>query len=275
MQTNPSDNIAIEDSILDVPGYYLVQLSSRGNPDFGQDPDREVFGVADQQAQVGSLREASILCRAYISENGLGYGNWTGGQIFNRAGRQVAQISYNGGVWHPVEAGIQQQSRPDGKAPSHGADAKSLVTVYIEAYAVNDYADGLDYAKTEMDEAYLKRLRSLQALCITNGLAECRVDGGPDAWGPGDIENNLCLTTPQLIVTPTDFWFCDQPKHASYIIETRGTSIDELCDLARNSEHKVLFLGNDPTQLRDRIAEHEDLAAEPDDQMRLSSPSIF
>lgn len=49
--------------------------------------------------EVKTLAEASKVCRDYISRNGLGGGNWTGGKIVCPERGIVGYVSYNGRVW--------------------------------------------------------------------------------------------------------------------------------------------------------------------------------
>ncbi len=80
----------------------ILRLASVGNPDFNQNPSRPLEGCEpDREVRVETLHEASVKCRQFIDENGLGGGNWAGGQIFD-GGKQIARVSYNGRVWaHP------------------------------------------------------------------------------------------------------------------------------------------------------------------------------
>lgn len=78
-----------------------VELSNRGNPDFGQDPRRPLPGTRASRLTVESLEAASAACRRYIERHGLGGGNWTGGSIKDDAGAEVGTVSYNGVVWAP------------------------------------------------------------------------------------------------------------------------------------------------------------------------------
>jgi hypothetical protein len=81
---------------------YVVVLSTRGNPDFGQNPRRPMIGVPNTAALVASLAEASRVCREWIEGNQVGGGNWTGGKVTDRAtGTVIAQVSYNGRTWKP------------------------------------------------------------------------------------------------------------------------------------------------------------------------------
>ena len=47
---------------------------------------------------IQSFVEAVAVCRDYINRNGLGGGNWTGGQIL-KGKKQIARISFNGRIW--------------------------------------------------------------------------------------------------------------------------------------------------------------------------------
>lgn len=81
---------------------YRVCLRSVGNPDFGQDPCRPLYGVPSRWQDVDGLEEASRACRAYVEEYGLGGGNWAGGEVIDHSsGKTVARVSYNGRVWPP------------------------------------------------------------------------------------------------------------------------------------------------------------------------------
>ena len=95
----------ITGDVLHQQGLFTVKLTSCGNIDHGQEPDRPKFGVPDDLAHVRSLAEASMAARAYIDHNDLGGGNWTGGDVTDGNNQLVARISYNGRVWTvPSEA---------------------------------------------------------------------------------------------------------------------------------------------------------------------------
>lgn len=78
-----------------------VVLDTRGNIDFGQNPRRPLPGLSRRIVFVDTLRDASRTCRDFIEQNDVGGGNWTGGQVYDASGVQVAQISYNGRAWKP------------------------------------------------------------------------------------------------------------------------------------------------------------------------------
>ncbi len=82
-------------------GEYRVILANAGNPDLGQCPDHALFGVGSGKVSVTTLNDASQTCRKYIDENGLGGGNWVGGDVTSD-GKVVARVSYNGRVWLPA-----------------------------------------------------------------------------------------------------------------------------------------------------------------------------
>lgn len=79
---------------------YAVKLSAVANPDiaggfYGSKPKSETVGVS-------TLVQAARTARDYIERHGLGGGNWSGGQVIDRATKvQVAYISYNGRIWGP------------------------------------------------------------------------------------------------------------------------------------------------------------------------------
>jgi hypothetical protein len=75
-----------------------VVLSNVGNPDHRQDPEQPLPGVLNRIVAAKDLAEASNLCRAYIEENDLGGGNWSGGLVL-KDGNEFAKVSYNGRVW--------------------------------------------------------------------------------------------------------------------------------------------------------------------------------
>lgn len=88
-------------------GQYLVKLDNVGNPDFRQDCTRPLPDTFSGWAHVDSLKEASVICRKYISFFELGGGNWNGGEITRATdGLIVGRVSYNGRVWNPQDKEI-------------------------------------------------------------------------------------------------------------------------------------------------------------------------
>ena len=56
--------------------------------------------------KVSSLKVARSITRRFIEGNGLGAGNWVGGQVFDKTGNKVGNFSYNCRFWrkdHPLD----------------------------------------------------------------------------------------------------------------------------------------------------------------------------
>ena len=77
-----------------------MTLKSVNNPDFEGDNR----AIAKTTVEVSSFSEASKISREYIDNNGLGSGNWAGGEIY-KGGIIIAHVSYNGRVWEGAEYG--------------------------------------------------------------------------------------------------------------------------------------------------------------------------
>lgn len=131
--------------------------------------------------------------------------------------------------------------------PMREAVSQNIRTAYIEAYACSDYGDGPLFAKLSVTPKFISKLNQLSNLCKDHNLSEVRVCEYPDWWGPGD-EDELRLTCGELVVTKTEFWFVDQPKHSDYHIETRAQGITEFLNDIKLSSDDVLF-----------FAEHDEL----------------
>jgi len=80
---------------------FTVTLASVGNPDHGQSPEHSLPGVKSITLPVKTLQQASDACQKYITENDLGSGNWSGGDV-SCDGKLIARVSYNGRVWRPA-----------------------------------------------------------------------------------------------------------------------------------------------------------------------------
>jgi hypothetical protein len=84
-----------------------VTLASVGNPDFGQNPSRPLPGVRNVKRPALSVKHASAVCRDWIEENGIGGGNWAGGEVRDEKDAFVARISYNGRAWNEDDTPYQ------------------------------------------------------------------------------------------------------------------------------------------------------------------------
>lgn len=138
------------------------------------------------------------------------------------------------------------------------------IKAFIEAYACDDDGDGPQYAEILVDLAFCEKLLRLQKQCVTSNLSEVSVYDSPNSWGPGEIEDELRLTCAEMVVTCDNFWFVDQPKHASYHIETRLQGIDHFIEQLKNAEAELpscdgvsVLLGDDTDDLAENIREAE------------------
>ncbi|MDE0853917.1 MAG: hypothetical protein OSA97_05800 [Nevskia sp.] len=117
-------------------------------------------------------------------------------------------------------------------------------TVYFEANATNEY-EGPIYALVEVTPEFIGTLLRLRVLCTDHGLSQARITAAPDEWGPGDIEGEMRLEAPELVVTPHLFWFTDVPKHMPFHIETASEAIDRFVE-AVSGPGQPIYLGVEP-----------------------------
>lgn len=83
---------------------YAVSLSGHGNPDHGENPYKPLDGVPVTMGYAETIEELQQIVRDYISENDLGSGNWTGGNVFDAVhDLQIGYISYNGRYWEATD----------------------------------------------------------------------------------------------------------------------------------------------------------------------------
>ncbi len=88
-----------------------VFLANRGNIDFGQDPNKSIYGTwSDYHQEVKDEQEASEVCRKYIEKENIGGGAWVGGQIF-KDGEMIAYVSYNGRIWKKEDKYFEDHKR--------------------------------------------------------------------------------------------------------------------------------------------------------------------
>lgn len=82
---------------------YSVLLTSCGNPDRGQNPYEVLWGVPTKKVHADSIEELQKIVLEYIEEYDIGAGNWCGGDVYNRSGEIIGNISYNGRYWRKEE----------------------------------------------------------------------------------------------------------------------------------------------------------------------------
>ena len=84
---------------------YAVTLSAHGNIDHGQNPYEMLYGVSPEMGYADTIEELQQIVREYISENALGSGNWTGGEVYDASeDLKIGYISYNGRYWEATDA---------------------------------------------------------------------------------------------------------------------------------------------------------------------------
>jgi len=138
---------------------------------------------------------------------------------------------------------------------------KIMKPVFIEAYACSDYGDAPRFAKLFATKTFCEQLAKLQALCVEHDLSELCVYESPDAWGPGNIEDELRLTCAELVVTKSAFWFKDHPKHSDYTIETRAQDIDVFIEAVSSEGGTPLFFGSNVEELMECVTDAEEKSA--------------
>lgn len=138
--------------------------------------------------------------------------------------------------------------------------------LYLEAYAAADDADAApSLAQVTVDQAFLDRLRELQALCELHGLSEVRQRSNPN-WGPRGIEDDLSLRSHELVVAGGSFWYVANAKHADFYVETRLMDIADLEQRVRSAlENDAKFVQHGYWSEETATAEIEDFRdSEPD-----------
>ena len=117
-----------------------VELSSVGNPDFGQNPNEPLYGCErNRKVEVDSFEKAALLCLQFISKNDLGGGNWSGGLI-TEGKKKIAYVSYNGRVWEITKDAPQYS----GKNKEIILDPKKLEeakTIFTHVNTTTPYGD--------------------------------------------------------------------------------------------------------------------------------------
>ncbi len=91
-------------------GAYRVLLAAAPNPDFEDMPGEDRPLQVSQWAKAKSIGHAAQIARAWIDGHELGAGHWYtggGGRVEDANGNHVAQISYNGRIWHPTKEGVE------------------------------------------------------------------------------------------------------------------------------------------------------------------------
>lgn len=118
-----------------------LELSSVGNPDFGQNPNEPLWGcpLRNAEVEVDSFEQASLICQQFIAANELGGGNWSGGLI-TEVKKKLAFISYNGAAWK-ITKDAPQYSGKNEKIPLNLENPDSFKTTLTLVKKTNPYGD--------------------------------------------------------------------------------------------------------------------------------------
>ena len=75
---------------------YIVNLSTCGNIDHGQNSYEPMYGVPSYMFKCQTIEEGIQEVRRYIEWFDIGSGNWIGGQVYDDNDNVIGQIYYNG-----------------------------------------------------------------------------------------------------------------------------------------------------------------------------------
>ena len=75
---------------------YIVDLSTCGNIDYGQNPYEPMYGVPSYMFKCQTIEEGIQEVRRYIELFDIGFGNWIGGQVYDENDNLIGRICYNG-----------------------------------------------------------------------------------------------------------------------------------------------------------------------------------
>jgi hypothetical protein len=77
---------------------YEVELSAESNPDYDKSSYEGSVNIKSHKVKAKSIEEAREIVVAFIMENDLGSGNWSGGNVYKN-GKKIGHVSYNGRYW--------------------------------------------------------------------------------------------------------------------------------------------------------------------------------
>mgnify|MGYP000364901871 CR=1 FL=1 len=178
--------------------------------------------------------------------------HWCHGDDYEAMSRHADDLNRELFGLEPKAGGLIVASTMRPERPPHDPAAGWTRTVYFEACATNEY-EGPIYARLEVTPDFIGTLHRLRALCAEHGLEQARIAAAPDQWGPGNMEKDMRLEAPQLVVTPHLFWFTDVPKHMPFHIETAFETIDRFVATV-SGPGEPINLGVDPDDLAEENA---------------------
>lgn len=123
-------------------------------------------------------------------------------------------------------------------------------TLYAEAYACNEWAEGPSWCKLEVTPALVALLHELQTLALKQDLETVTRDCYELEW---QDEDRYSLRSPELQVSKRSFWFTARPKHQDFDVECRYFDFEELFQLIEKGQiaSKKYFAWADGILFRD------------------------
>ena len=128
------------------------------------------------------------------------------------------------------------QSIPAGEDPAKEVD---FVVEAFETSAWGADGDGPEFTTFCVTRKFLTELQNQVQLAATSGFESVNFARSPTDWGPGNIDQDLRLQSPTLVVTAAgDLWFKDRPKYGDYSIQSRAVSLESLREAFEAAAHQ-------------------------------------
>ncbi|MEO7326483.1 MAG: hypothetical protein ABIW82_16815 [Dokdonella sp.] len=180
---------------------WALWLATCGNPDHGQDPDAALWGAdRDHFIIVNEIADISTAGHAFIEENGLGGGNWFGGDIFDSSGGKVGRLAYNGRIFasdpespfgRATAAAMSPAAQQTTDEPVRPEREVTAILVVSSSSAVDiqdaPAVDECSAVAIQWSEALRLRILHLSGLCgsfefdsITTSLDAVAINGADD-----------------------------------------------------------------------------------------------
>ena len=175
----------VEVAYVDVGGYALhgdvspmyVLLAARGNPDFSEDPSRTPWGMPpDRVVMVSGMDGARCAVRNFIDHNGVGGGQWVGGDVW-QGGKRLGGIAYNGSYFeagHPRGYGLPCAEFSKRMHPTADVSRKIVETRVFDGEAMDDISARSD------PEFALSQFEVIRDADLWRAWYAAEVEGNPD-----------------------------------------------------------------------------------------------
>lgn len=100
-------------------------------------------------------------------------------------------------------------------------------TLFVEAFACDEYGSAPDWARLTIDQEFLQALAESQQLCVDKSLDHLARDYGWATWADERDGHSYRIQGVELMVGTRSFWLQGRPKHCYYNVETRSIEIAE------------------------------------------------